>query len=125
MRTITGPGETVRQTVTTQATTAPTTAPASSTAAGGASGAALNNAGYAKMRAGDYGGALPLLQQAVQKLNGAGSTDEAYADYNLAYTTFALGRCDNVVSLLDHSESLQGHRPEINRLRHDARKRCG
>jgi transcription initiation factor IIE alpha subunit len=76
------------------------------------------------MRAGDFAGALPLLQQAVQKLTGTGAVDEAYADYNLAYTSFALGQCDNVVSLLDRSESIQGHRPEIDRLRRDARKRC-
>ena len=137
VHTISGPGETVRETVretiTTQATTAPpettaTTAPPKTTASGtlpsGASGAALNNAGYLKMRAGDYTTAQPLLQQAVQKLNGTGSTDEAYADYNLAYTTFALGQCENVLSLLDHSESIQGHRSEITQLRHDARKRC-
>ena len=134
VRTITGPGETVRQTVTAQATTAPvttqaTTATATAASTGtvptGASGSALNDAGYQKMRAGDYAGALPLLQQAVQKLAGTGSVNEAYADYNLAYTSFALGQCDNVVSLLDHSESIQGHRPEINRLRKDARERCG
>jgi hypothetical protein len=77
------------------------------------------------MRAGDYGGALPLLEQAVQKLNGTGSTTEAYADFNLAFTRFALGQCTDVVSLLDRSESIQGHRPEITHLRNDARKTCG
>ncbi|HEX4525279.1 MAG TPA: serine/threonine-protein kinase [Gaiellaceae bacterium] len=116
VRTVTTPGQTVRETVTTQPTTAP---PAS-----GASGAALNNAGYAKMQAGDYAGALPLLQQAVQKLNGTGSIDEAYADYNLAFTTFALGECSNVKELLDRSQSIQGHRPEIEQLRHDVHKSC-
>ena len=117
MRTVTTPGRTVRQTITTE--------PATTTAApAGASGAALNNAGYAKMRAGDFGGALPLLRQAVEKLNGTGSTDEAYADYNLAYSTLAVGQCTDVLSLLDRSESVQGHRPEISRLRHDAKKRC-
>jgi hypothetical protein len=76
------------------------------------------------MRAGDYGGALPLLRRAVQQLSGTGSVDEAYADYNLAYTTLALGQCTNVASLLDRSESIQGHRPEISRLRHDVKKGC-
>ncbi len=77
------------------------------------------------MQAGDYAGALPLLEQAVQKLRGTGSTDEAYADYNLAYTRFALGQCTDVVSLLDRSESIQGRRKEIDHLRKDAQKKCG
>ena len=95
VRTITGPGETVRETVREtvarhdagDATAHPPVLRRRERCAGGASGAALNNAGYLKMRAGDYAAALPLLQQAVQKLNGTGSLDEAYADYNLAFTT--------------------------------------
>jgi eukaryotic-like serine/threonine-protein kinase len=102
-------------------TSAATTAP---TPAAGQSGAALNNAGYAKMRAGDYAGALPLLEQAVQQLRGTGSLDEAYASYNLAFTRFALGNCGGVVDLLNRSESVQGRRKEIDRLRHSAEKRC-
>ena len=37
------------------------------------------------------------LEQAVAALQGSGSLDEAYADYNLAYTRFALGNCDSVL----------------------------
>jgi hypothetical protein len=77
------------------------------------------------MRAGNYRGALPLLQQAVQRLSGTGSLDEAYADYNLAYTQYELGQCTNVLSLLDHSQSVQGRRTEIDTLRRDAQKVCG
>ena len=84
VRTVTGPTETVRRTTTVQVSTPPAGPPA-------ASGAALNDAGYAQLQAGDYTGALPLLQQAVRQLSGTGSTDEAYADYNLAYATLALG----------------------------------
>ena len=61
----------------------------------------------------------------MQKLNGTGSTDEAYADYNLAYTRFALGDCTDVLALLDHSESIQGPRPPISHLRKRAEKQCG
>jgi serine/threonine-protein kinase len=114
--TVTGPGTTVRQTV--------TSAPTSTPAASGGSGTQLNDAGYTKMRAADYAGALPLLEQAVQKLNGTGSLTEAYADYNLAYTRRALGQCTDVVALLDRSQAIQGHRKEIDRLRKDAHKRC-
>jgi hypothetical protein len=104
-----------------------TTAPSSpSTAAAPAepSGAALNNAGFEKMQAGDYAGALPLLERAVQKLQGTRSRDEAYADYNLAFTRFQLGNCDGVLDLLDRSESIQGQRAEIDRLRQQAEERC-
>jgi hypothetical protein len=117
VRTVTGPGTTVRQTVT--APTAPSVA-----APSGSSGPALNDTGFAKMQAGDDAGALPLLEQAVQKLNGTGSTTEAYADYNLAYTRRALGQCTDVLTLLDRSQAIQGHRKEIDRLRKDAQKAC-
>ena len=135
--TVTGPGQTVRQTVTAVTPPAPTTAAASTTtpattqttttaaAVSSGSGSQLNNAGYAKMRAGDYAGALPLLEQAAQKLSGSGSTDEAYADYNLAYTRRKLGQCTDVLSLLDRSQAIQGHRSEIDALRADAQTRCG
>jgi tRNA A-37 threonylcarbamoyl transferase component Bud32/tetratricopeptide (TPR) repeat protein len=88
------------------------------------SGAALNTAGFRKMQQGDYAGALPLLERAVQKLAGTGSLDEAYASYNLAYTRFQLGNCDGVLELLDRSEAIQGQRSEIDRLRQEAEDRC-
>jgi hypothetical protein len=115
VRTVTQPGTTVERTITTspQTTAQPPT-----------DGAALNNAGFAKMQAGDYNGALPLLEQAASALQGAGSLDEAYADYNLAYTRFALGNCTGVLYLLDRSQQIQGHRKEIDHLRHDAHKNC-
>ena len=87
-------------------------------------GAALNDAGFARMQAGDYAEALPLLERAAQLLEGSGSLAEAYASYNLAFTRFALGRCDGVLSLLDRSEEVQGERVEIDRLRDEARRIC-
>jgi hypothetical protein len=121
VRTVTRPGTTVERTI----TTAPqTTAPQTTAAQPPASGPALNNAGFAKMQARDYNGALPLLERAVSALQGTGSLDEAYADYNLAFTRFALGSCDGVLDLLDRSQQIQGHRKEIDHLRHDARKSC-
>ena len=113
-------------TVTTAAATAATRPAAAPTPAApsGHTGESLNDAGYAKMQAGDYSGALPLLEQAVQKLQGTGKLYEAYASYNLAYTRFQLGNCDGVLALLDRAESIEGSRPAIDRLRRDAQSRC-
>ena len=124
LRTVTQPGTTVEQTVT-AAAPPPVMTTTSSPPPPNTSGTALNAEGYAKMQAGDYRGALPLLEQAVQQLNGTGSLGEAYADYNLAVTRYALGKCTEVLTLLDHSQEIQGRRKEIDALRHDARKACG
>ena len=87
-------------------------------------GAALNDEGFALMQTGDLTSALPLLEQSVAALAGSGSLAEAYASYNLAFTRFALGRCDGVLPLLNRSESVQGERKEIDRLRRDAERAC-
>ena len=127
--------ETVKETVTLEGTTIvetvttapdddrrphPTTAPEPE----GESPSQLNDRGFALMQAGDYAGALPLLEQAVAGLAGSGETAEAYASYNLAFTRLALGSCDGVVDLLDRSEEVQGKRKEISRLRKEAERSC-
>jgi serine/threonine-protein kinase len=126
VHTVTQPGTTIEQTV-----TAPAQPPAKVTSSSQPATTAHSTGsdpaaeGYAKMRAGDYRGALPLLEQAVRQLNGAGTLGEAYSDYNLAYTRYELGQCAGVLPLLDHSQSIQGRRTEIDALRRDARKACG
>ena len=116
--TVTLPATTVVQTVTTEVE--PTTAPTSPSG----NPAELNDQGFELMSNGDYEGALPLLEQAVAGLSGSGELAEAYASYNLAFTRFALGRCDGVVELLDRSEEIQGKRKEIGKLRREAEKSC-
>jgi hypothetical protein len=70
------------------------------------------------MRAGDYTGALPLLEQAAGRLRGSGSIDEAYNDYNLAVALAKTDGCSaRVTELLAASERIQGHRSEIDALR--------
>ncbi len=69
-------------------------------------------------------GALPLLEEAVQKLDGTGVLDEAYAKYNLAYTRYQLGNCDGVLDLLDQAEAIEGHKSAIDRLRAQAQENC-
>jgi len=102
-------------------TSAPTPAPVAPSAQ---SGEALNDSGYAKMQAGDFAAALPLLEEAVRKLDGTGKLYEAYAKYNLAYTRFQLGNCDRVLDLLDEAQAIEGHKAPIDRLRKQARKTC-
>ena len=120
--TVTLPGTTVVQTV----TTAPEPPPAPTTAAEppAQSPTELNDQGFALMQAGRYEEALPLLEQAVAGLAGTGELAEAYASYNLAFTRRALGQCDGVVDLLDRSEEIQGKRKEISKLRKEAERSC-
>jgi serine/threonine protein kinase len=123
VKTIQGEPRTITKQVTSPPPAPPPPSP--SPAPSSQSGVALNNAGYTKMQAGDYQGALPLLEQAVSKLQGTGLPDEAYADYNLAATRLQLGRCDGVVDLLKNSERIQGHRKEIDAARKQAKQQCG
>lgn len=89
-------------------------------------GAVLNRDGFARMQAGDFAGALPLLREAVLALKGSNTLDEAYASYNLAYSRFVVdaSRCDGILGLLDRSERIQGHRSEIEELRREWEARC-
>jgi eukaryotic-like serine/threonine-protein kinase len=128
-RTIAGPGgtTTVRQTVTHETTAAaptppPPPPPPPPPAASSADGHTLNNNGYALQQQGNYSEALPLLQQAVQKLAGAGPTDpyEGYANYNLGYTLYKLGRCDEAVGYLKRAEKLEPDRSEPRAIRKQA-----
>jgi tRNA A-37 threonylcarbamoyl transferase component Bud32 len=114
---VTGPAgkvTTVRQTVTQRQTvTAP--APSPPPASGGVSdGHSLNDRGYQLIQQGDFSGAVPLLQQAVQKLAGVGPADpyEAYANYNLGYALYRSGRCSEAVPYLEHAQELEPERHE-------------
>jgi eukaryotic-like serine/threonine-protein kinase len=120
-RTITGPGgtTTVPQTVTQPAAPQPPPPPPPAPPAVGADGHALNDRGYTLMQQGGYSAALPLLQQAVQKLSGTGPGDpyEAYANYNLGYTLYRLGRCGEAIPYLKRAERLEPDRSEPKAIR--------
>jgi eukaryotic-like serine/threonine-protein kinase len=123
-RTVTGSGgtTTVRQTVT-QQTTAPAPPPPPppppAAAGAGADGHALNDQGYTLMQQGAFAAALPLFQQAVQRLAGTGPSDpyEGYANYNLGYTLYRLGRCSEAVTYLKRAERLEPDRSEPRDIR--------
>jgi len=121
-RTVAGPGRTttVPRTVTRQ-TTAPAPPPPPPVAAS-ADGHTLNDNGYSLQQQGNYAAALPLLQQAVQKLAGTGPSDpyEGFANYNLGYTLWKLGRCDEAVAYLKRAEHLEPDRSEPRAIRKQA-----
>jgi serine/threonine-protein kinase len=114
--TITQQGSTVQRTVTTPASPPPVSPPPPSPPPAGRasslSGSQLNDAGFIKMKAGDYAGAVPLLRQAVAKLTGVGYPTEAYANYNLGYSLLQLGSCDQAVQYLERAKTLEPWRRE-------------
>ena len=127
VRTVTGPAgtTTVQQTVTQPAPPPPPPPPPPPATAAGLDGHTLNDRGYSLQQRGDYTGALPLLQQAVRKLDGTGPADpyEGYANYNLGYTLYRLGRCPEAVTYLSRAEQLEPDRHEPRQLRKRA-ERC-
>ena len=58
--------------------------------------------------------AVPLLQSAVRKLRGVGPTDpyEGFANYNLGYALYRLGRCSEAVPYLQRAQQLEPQRHE-------------
>ena len=115
-QTVAGPGgtTTVHQTVTQEPPPPPPPPPA----AVSGDGHTLNDRGYSLMQNEDYSRALPLLQQAVQKLAGTGPGDpyEGYANYNLGYTLYSLGHCSEAVPYLQAAERLEPDRHEPKQL---------
>jgi TolA-binding protein len=103
-----------------------TTPPAATSAPPSAPGGhGLNDRGFTRMQAGDFQGALPLLQPAVQKLRGTGPADpyEGFANYNLGYTLLKLGHCSEAVQFLARAQQLEPQRSEPGHALAQA-KRC-
>jgi eukaryotic-like serine/threonine-protein kinase len=132
VETVAGRAQVRTVTVETRTTAAAATQPAPSVASTSAgqstaaapSAASLNDQGYRLLQSGNPAGAVPLLERAVNGLQGSGSLTEAYASYNLALARFSTGSCDGVKDLLDRSRQIQGKRHEIDDLEHRADKAC-
>jgi len=117
--TVTGPaGKVTTVTVTHQQTVTAPPPPPPPPASSGSSGHALNDQGYQLIQQGNYAGAISVLQQAVQKLTGAGPADpyEAYANYNLGYALYRSGRCGEAVPYAQRAEALEPQRHEPRQL---------
>jgi predicted Ser/Thr protein kinase len=116
------------KTVTQPGTTVVTTAPAAptTTAATAAAGDpyALNNQAWDLMQQGDYASALPLLESAVQQLQGRSDLGTAYANYNLGATLIALGRCDEAMPYLETARAIEPSRHEVKDALKQARRGC-
>ena len=108
------------KTVTTAGKTVVTTAstPTSTLSAPSTDPAALNNQAWSLMQQHNYQAALPLLQQAVQELQGGSDLTTAYANYNLGVTLIALGQCSEAAPYLEVARQIEPGRHEV----HDALK---
>jgi eukaryotic-like serine/threonine-protein kinase len=105
---------------------APTTAPTTNTTPQQSSDpTALNDQAYELMKQHNYAAALPLLQQAVQELQGQSSTVAGYANYNLGVTLIALGQCDSAMQYLDAAQQIEPERHEVHDAMKAARKCSG
>jgi eukaryotic-like serine/threonine-protein kinase len=86
-----------------------------------ASGRELTDQATNLMRQGRFEAALPIAQQALEKLRGTGELYEAYANYNVGRSLIELGRCEEGLPYIAASEAIQGSRREFR----EARAKCG
>ncbi|MDX6485380.1 MAG: eukaryotic-like serine/threonine-protein kinase, partial [Gaiellaceae bacterium] len=115
VKTVTQPGTTVVTTAPAPTTAPPptTTPPVTTTAQVSGDAYTLNNRAYELMKRGDFTSALPLLENAVQQLQGHTDLTTAYTNYNLGVTLIELGRCSEAMPYLETSRQIQPQRSEV------------
>ena len=111
VKTVTAQGTTVVTTASPPTTSGPSTSSSSDPVA-------LNDQAWSLMKQHNYAAALPLLQQAVQQLQGGTDLTTAYANYNLGVTLIALGHCSEASPYLEVARQIEPKRHEV----HDALK---
>ncbi len=99
------------KTVTADGTTVVTTAPPPTTSS--SDPVALNDQAWSLMKQQNYQAALPLLQQAVQDMQGGTDLTTAYANYNLGVTLIALGHCSGAMPYLEVARQIEPDRREV------------
>lgn len=89
--------------------------------------AALNDQGYALIQQGDYAGAIPILEQAVEGLRDSGDTTTYnYALYNLATAYLNSGDPESAIPLLQERMSFDdGQLAEVQKTLDEAYKAAG
>jgi hypothetical protein len=91
-----------------------------------ADGAQLNDQGFALMQQGDYAGAIPVLQRAVQALeSNPGDVTYAYALYNLGRSLRLAGRPAEAVPILEQRLQIPNQRGIVRRELEAAQRAAG
>jgi serine/threonine-protein kinase len=87
--------------------------PASESAGSGSSAAALNDQGFALSSQGRYEEAIPLLQRAVDELEGSGDITYAYALFNLGHALRMAGRPEEAIPILEQRLQIPNQTGEV------------
>jgi eukaryotic-like serine/threonine-protein kinase len=90
-----------------------------------ASGADLNAQGFELMNQGRYEEAIPVLQQAVEALEGSGDINFAYALYNLGRSLRLAGRPAEAIPVLEQRLQIPNQTDVVRRELESARREAG
>ncbi|HSI81063.1 MAG TPA: tetratricopeptide repeat protein, partial [Solirubrobacterales bacterium] len=90
-----------------------------------ADGYALNDRGFELINAGRPGAAIPVLERAVDALEGSGDITYAYALYNLGHALRLAGRPDEAVPILEARYEIPNQREVVKRELDAARAEAG
>jgi tetratricopeptide (TPR) repeat protein len=92
----------------------------------GTDGAALNEEGYQLLQSGDPEAAIPVLEDAVNALEGSGGATYYYALFNLGDALLQAGRPDEAIPYLEQRlEFDDGQLPEVQAKLDEARDAAG